>query len=397
MTRLWGTRIRDFVSVPIVAALVFLLVTSLSLGTLVALATFHWGDHFAPWQLAWWSLVSAALGISTFRIANAIFGHHYLYGISESYLCALIDDIVFGIGAGIMAIGVGIWISIQVIIDNRVANTPVEHYWLLPIGAFISTVLIPVRIEIRDTCDKLRLVREKEEREERKRAKRCAEVTSLQRIEFEDRFLLAVYSTTDGDTRRIELGDVWSRLNEECAPELTPHAIRVWRERKCLSADDKINVTEETRLSLTAIGRDLCMRAISLDSMQKALGERQEAREIVMGDKYEVSGQAGAVGREAHAHNISFQQIWTNHADRIDLQHLAVELETLRQALRAQATTREHDTVVAEIGAAASAAERGDGPGALHRLKGAGNWALNAATSIGTTVAAAAIRAALGM
>jgi hypothetical protein len=125
---------------------------------------------------------------------------------------------------------------------------------------------------------------------------------------------------------------------------------------------------------------------------------RQHAiREVVMGDKYEVSGQAGAVGREAHAHDMSFQQIWANRASEIDLPRLAEELETLRKQLRQQATTREHDAAVAEIGAAAEEAERGDGPGALQRLKAAGQWALNAATSIGTTVAAAAIRAAMGM
>ena len=125
---------------------------------------------------------------------------------------------------------------------------------------------------------------------------------------------------------------------------------------------------------------------------------RQDAiREVVMGDKYEVSGQAGAVGKEAHAHDMSFQQIWASRASEIDLPQLAVELDTLRQELRRQATTREHDAAVAEVGAAAEEAEQGDGPGALRRLKAAGQWALNAATSIGTTVAAAAIRAAMGM
>jgi hypothetical protein len=116
-----------------------------------------------------------------------------------------------------------------------------------------------------------------------------------------------------------------------------------------------------------------------------------------MGDKYEVSGQAGAVGKEAHAHDMSFQQIWANRASDIDLPQLAVELETLRQELRRQAVTREQDAAVAEIGAAAAEAEQGNGPATLRRLKAAGQWALSAATTIGTTVAAAAIRAALGM
>jgi hypothetical protein len=124
---------------------------------------------------------------------------------------------------------------------------------------------------------------------------------------------------------------------------------------------------------------------------------RQDAREVVMGDKYEVSGQAGAVGNKAHAHDMSFQQIWINRGSDIDLPQLAAELETLRQELRRQAVTRDQDAAVAEIGAAAEEAERGNGPATLRRLKAAGQWALNAATSIGTTVAAAAIRAALGM
>jgi len=93
----------------------------------------------------------------------------------------------------------------------------------------------------------------------------------------------------------------------------------------------------------------------------------------------------------------SFQQAPAGRASEIDLARLAEELETLRQELRRRATTREHDAVVAEIGAAAGEAERGDGQGALRRLRAAGQWALNAATSIGTTVAATAIRAAMGM
>ena len=120
-------------------------------------------------------------------------------------------------------------------------------------------------------------------------------------------------------------------------------------------------------------------------------------REVVMGDKYEVSGQAGAVGRNAQASNFTLQQAWREQAHQLDLPQLARELETLRQELKRQATTREQDSAVAAVGAAAEAAEQGDGPEALGRLQRAGKWALDAATAIGTAVAAAAIKVAVGL
>jgi hypothetical protein len=120
-------------------------------------------------------------------------------------------------------------------------------------------------------------------------------------------------------------------------------------------------------------------------------------REVVMGDKYEVSGQAGAVGKNAQASNFTLQQAWREQEQRLDLPQLAAELETLRQELKRQATTREQDSAVAAVGAAAEAAEQGNGPEALGRLQRSGKWALDAATAIGTAVAAAAIKVSLGL
>ncbi len=98
-----------------------------------------------------------------------------------------------------------------------------------------------------------------------------------------------------------------------------------------------------------------------------------------------------------NVNGISVQPGRESDASEIDLSQLARELEMLRQELRRHATTRKHDATVAEIGAAADEAERGDGPAVLHRLRAAGQWALDTATSIGTTVAAAAIRKSMGM
>jgi hypothetical protein len=115
-----------------------------------------------------------------------------------------------------------------------------------------------------------------------------------------------------------------------------------------------------------------------------------------MGDNYTV-GQAGAVGPQAHAENIHFQQIWHQKAADLDTAKLAEELSTLRAHLRQSADTPDQDESVAEINKAQMAASNNDAPGALEHLQKAGKWALDGATAIGTAVAAAAIKVAIGL
>ena len=115
-----------------------------------------------------------------------------------------------------------------------------------------------------------------------------------------------------------------------------------------------------------------------------------------MGDSYTV-GQTGAVGPNAHAENVSFQQIWQQSAGGLDTAKLAEELATLRDHLRQSANTPEQDESIAEISKARVAATDNDGPRALEHLRKAGKWALSGATAIGTAVAAAAIKAAIGI
>jgi len=123
--------------------------------------------------------------------------------------------------------------------------------------------------------------------------------------------------------------------------------------------------------------------------------EANVVKETVMGDNYQVSGQAGAVGREARAENNTFNQIQTSTGS--DLSALAQELQTLRTAMRDQAKTAEEDIAVAEVAQAAVAADQGADDTARSHLARAGEWALTIATSIGTTVAAGAIKSALGL
>jgi len=121
---------------------------------------------------------------------------------------------------------------------------------------------------------------------------------------------------------------------------------------------------------------------------------------IEMGDKYEISGQAGAVGPNAHAHDNTFnqlQQIGKQIEQSMDMAALASELETLRQALKKEAATEEHDLAVVDIGTAKRAAEAKDSRKLAESLKSAGKWALDVATKLGVSLATEAIKQSTGM
>lgn len=114
-----------------------------------------------------------------------------------------------------------------------------------------------------------------------------------------------------------------------------------------------------------------------------------------MGDTYNVEA-AGAVGRHAHADGTIIQKITINQADPIDPAVLVQQLESLRAAMRAEASTPEHDLALGEVTHAQIAASEGDSARVSSHLKRAGAWALATATAIGAQVAAVAIAAAIG-
>jgi hypothetical protein len=119
------------------------------------------------------------------------------------------------------------------------------------------------------------------------------------------------------------------------------------------------------------------------------------AEKIIMGDQY-TAAQAGAMGPNAKASNMTFQQIWQQSQSDIDLPALAQELGTLRRAMRKEADEPSHDKAVAEVGAAEEAAQKADGPSVVKHLKNAGKWALDVATKIGVNVATEALKKSLG-
>jgi uncharacterized protein YjbI with pentapeptide repeats len=120
--------------------------------------------------------------------------------------------------------------------------------------------------------------------------------------------------------------------------------------------------------------------------------------ETIMGDKYEISGQAGAVGPNAHAHHNTFNQ-QVNHSDQsIDLVALASELAQLRLAIAAkQDSSTQAAIAIGEVAKAELAATEKDTSKVIEHLKAAGKWTLDFARDMGKDVVAEAIKQAIGM
>lgn len=108
---------------------------------------------------------------------------------------------------------------------------------------------------------------------------------------------------------------------------------------------------------------------------------------------FNVHGQAGAVGDNAHAHNMTFQQV--QNQGPLDLPRLADELKRLRTSMKEANDKDDQDEAIGAVAAAEKAAVKGDGQTALQHLKTAGTWALGIAEKIGVSVAAEAIKRAM--
>lgn len=122
----------------------------------------------------------------------------------------------------------------------------------------------------------------------------------------------------------------------------------------------------------------------------------QIIQEVTLGDKYE-AGQVGAQGPHAHAHDMTFNQIWNQSKEKIDLPTLANELNALRSEMQKSAKGAEDFSEIGNVATAEIEAQKGDGPKALSFLAKAGKWTLSVAEKIGVGVATAAIKTASGI
>jgi hypothetical protein len=109
-------------------------------------------------------------------------------------------------------------------------------------------------------------------------------------------------------------------------------------------------------------------------------------------NNYTVNGPAGAVGTNASSYAGAIGGVPGG-----DSAQLATELLRLRDYLNGLASSVDEKSAVAAIESAAEAVAAEDATATAGHLRRAGRWALSAATTIGTGVAAAAIKAALGV
>ncbi|KAA1016219.1 hypothetical protein FVF58_02505 [Paraburkholderia panacisoli] len=126
-------------------------------------------------------------------------------------------------------------------------------------------------------------------------------------------------------------------------------------------------------------------------------GTRQLFVGAIMGDQYNVSGQTGAVGPQAHAHDISFTQVWNQLEGKIDLVRLADELTRLQQAMSHEAVEADQKLALGAVAAAEQSAREKNGPKTIEYLKTAGKWTLGIAEKIGVDLAKEAIKGAIGL
>lgn len=132
-----------------------------------------------------------------------------------------------------------------------------------------------------------------------------------------------------------------------------------------------------------------------IQEMEKNISDKAP-NTVFMRDQYNI-GQAGAVGPRAHAHDMTFNQIWNENKNDIDLSVLAKELAKLRTELKKEASEPDHDISIGTIASAESSAREGNGPKTLEYLSKTGKWALDVATKIGVPVVTEALKKAIGL
>lgn len=114
-------------------------------------------------------------------------------------------------------------------------------------------------------------------------------------------------------------------------------------------------------------------------------------------DTYNVQN-AGSVGKNASVGYVSFNILNNNNTNESKNQHLTNELLALIDAIgRSNETPENIASSTALLQQAAKESTQGDQARVNDTLKGIGKWVFEFAEKVGTTVAAAAIKASLGI
>ena len=118
--------------------------------------------------------------------------------------------------------------------------------------------------------------------------------------------------------------------------------------------------------------------------------------DVFVGDIYNNNGQAGAFGAHSEARLFVMNQ---SNFEGLDFEKLAQELIALHKAMKENANpdSDEHDIAIGNVAMAKQAALEKNEKLVSEKLKAAGKWALEIATTIGTNIAAEAIKNSLGL
>jgi uncharacterized protein YjbI with pentapeptide repeats len=144
-----------------------------------------------------------------------------------------------------------------------------------------------------------------------------------------------------------------------------------------------------------------------LDELRQWFGEQQRLLASAnqfniigsnMGDTYNVNGQAGAIGQNAHAHDMTFNQIVSHFEQSIDLPALAKQLSELREEMAKRQDSSPQSVIAqGEAAKAEIAAKDGNASKVVEYLKVGGQGLLDIAKETGKELLAAAIKASMGM
>lgn len=113
--------------------------------------------------------------------------------------------------------------------------------------------------------------------------------------------------------------------------------------------------------------------------------------------EYNITGsQVGAVGPNAHVHDVTLNQVHS-YVNSFDPVALAADLDQLREELGRISSERDQYADLVAVSDAAADAREGKTTEALRKLSAVGKWTLDVATRIGVTVATEAIKVATGL
>jgi hypothetical protein len=114
-----------------------------------------------------------------------------------------------------------------------------------------------------------------------------------------------------------------------------------------------------------------------------------------VGDKTQIGTNYGIAG-PVQAASINFNQTWNELARAVDVTSLVPELSKIVEVARQRASTPEQFDELSAVSKAISEGNKGNNTGLIERLTKAGKWTLDIAKEIGVSVAAEAIKKALG-